>query len=401
MQSRLTRLVPASLRSLERLVHNAWLRLCVRVLARDGGPLPDWSVGSYRVLFVRYDRLGDMILSTGLLRAIANAHSNFTIDVLTAPSNRQALEGLPFLNDVIVHRRGQWSNLPLLLWRLSRRHYDVVIDGLVGRPSVNSYTAMVMLASRARWRIGSGDRPQDFVYNVPVTPPGARNAEHHVEHLARLAAPFGVAKEYVDWRPRLAPTSREVEVAAVQWGHAKGDGLRVLVNLSAGHPERRWPDARFAEVLRALRRREPLARIMVVAMHADAISAHMLAETVAGAVVIPTVRELVALVAAADLVISPDTAVTHIASAFRRPTLALLRRRQEYAAWVPYDTPGRNVFGDDEISLEALPASRVVGALESLLDERRAEAPRAPDRSWSRAPVWDDEAATAMPNVST
>jgi ADP-heptose:LPS heptosyltransferase len=83
----------------------------------------------------------------------------------------------------------------------------------------------------------------------------------------------------------------------------------------------------------------------------------------------PGVRELFALVASADVVVTPDTAVSHIASAFGRTTLTLLRRRAEYHIWVPYRTPGRNVFGDDEATLDGLPIERAIAALDDLLDE--------------------------------
>src|SRR4051794_10315925 len=133
MPSQLTRLLPRALRALERFARTAWLRLWVRLLGREGGVLPPDEHVS-RVLFIRYDRLGDMILCTGILRAIAGAHPNITIDVVTAPQNTAALAELPFVGEVLVHQRGRWSTLPSLLVRLWGGRYDVVIDGLVGRP---------------------------------------------------------------------------------------------------------------------------------------------------------------------------------------------------------------------------------------------------------------------------
>ena len=101
--------------------------------------------------------------------------------------------------------------------RLEQNHYDVAIDGLVWRPSVSSYTTRLMLASRARWRIGSAGRRHDFVYNVPVSPPPTRWAEHHVHHLARLALPFGLEVSDGDWRPEIALTSAESMAAEWRW----------------------------------------------------------------------------------------------------------------------------------------------------------------------------------------
>jgi ADP-heptose:LPS heptosyltransferase len=314
-----------------------------------------------------------MIMCSGVLREIVRTHPNISVDVLTTPANAPALANLPFIREVILHERGKGESLLSLARRWRARPYDVVVDGLVWRPSVSSYVTKLMIASRASWRVGSAGRPNEFVYNVPVRPPTTRYAEHHVDHLGRLAGPFGVVG--ADWRPEIALTASEQEGAERDWSRVSG-APRVIVNLSAGHPERRWPDDRFAEVLRHLRRRMPYAAITVVSLPNERESAQRLAGAVRAKPIIPTVRELFALVAAADLVITPDTAVAHVASAFVRPTLALLRRRAEYQIWVPYRTPGRNVFGDEEATLAGLPAPRVIDALDELLDEWRYVAVR-------------------------
>ena len=368
MPHRLTRLLPTPIRRIEPALRSGWLRLALRILGGEGGPLPDWNDRQYNLLFIRYDKLGDMIMCSGVLREIARAHPGISIDVLTTPANAPALEHLAFVREVILHERGRGASFLSLARQLEANRYDVVIDGLVWRPSVSSYTSKLMLASRARWRIGSAGRPNDFMYNVPVSPPATRWAEHHVDHLARLARPFGVGRA-IEYRPEIALTSSECAAAEWRWDAVPGSGARVLVNISAGHAERRWSDDRFAQLLVHLRRRLPNGRIAVIALPSERASAENLAALVHGVSSTPTVRELFAMVASADLVITPDTAVSHIASAFVRPTLALLRRRAEYHIWVPYRTPGRNVFGDEEATIAGLPVERAIAALDDLLDE--------------------------------
>ena len=386
MPHSLTPLIPRVVRRIEPALRARWPRLALATMAGDGGPLPEWSAQPYHLLFIRYDKLGDMIMCSGILREIARAHPSMTIDVLTTPPNAPALENLPFVREVIFHERGKRPGLIALARRLKRSRYDVVIDGLVWRPSVSSYTTKLMIASRARWRIGSAGRPNEFAYNVPVPPPATRYAEHHVDHLARLASPFGLGAADGDWRPVIALTTSEGRGAEFRWRAIDALGPRVIVNLSAGHPERRWPDDRFARLLVHLRRRVPNAAIMVVGLAVEQASVERLAALVHATPVIPTVRELFALVGSADLVVTPDTAVAHVASAFVRPTLTLLRRRAEYHIWVPYRTPGRNVFGDEELTLEGLPAERVIAALDSFIDEFVPEA-RAEERARPHASV--------------
>jgi ADP-heptose:LPS heptosyltransferase len=377
----LTRFVPRSARRLEAAVHAAWLHGLVKLFARDGGPMLGWDARPERVLFIRYDRVGDMVLCTGVLRVLAQAYPGMLIDVLTTPSNAAVLEHLPFVDQVILHERRRRRDYPALFARLGRRRYDAVIDGLVIRPSVNSYTTMLMLAARAKWRIGSAGRPHDQVYNVRVAPPADIHQEHHVSHLARLAGPFGIGLTDADWRPTLVVSTAERDAAQAHWKTPAGYGLRVFMNISAGQACRRWPDAHFAALLRELRARAPAARVIVSGLDQDFASVAALAGSIGGLAIAPTLRELFALVAESDLVVTPDTAVTHIAAAFTRPTLALLRRREEYEMWVPYRTPGVNVFGPTEASLADLEPERAIDAL----DEALAVAASMRERSARRA----------------
>ena len=80
-----------------------------------------------------------------------------------------------------------------------------------------------------------------------------------------------------------------------------------------------------------------------------------------------SLHEVIAAVATADLLISPDTSVTHAASAFETTTLCL--QRKDTGQWSPYKTQGRVVFSDDPKRVAPLPPERVVAALDSLIDE--------------------------------
>ena len=120
-------------------------------------------------------------------------------------------------------------------------------------------------------------------------------------------------------------------------------------------------------MLRRLRERLPAANVEVLGMPADLAVAQRLAVSVGGSAPLLGLEDAIASVATSDLVLTPDTAVSHIASAFQRPTLALMRKDQERL--VPYRTPGRNVFGTDANKLSALESRPVLAALDDLIDE--------------------------------
>src|SRR3954466_6902216 len=104
-----------------------WRRLCIRLLVRlmrrPSDRQPDWSAPR-RVLFLRHDRVGDMIVSTGIIRSIARSHPKITLDVLASPLNAGVLDGADYVRDVIVFNKKKLSSYFPTARRLRRARYD-------------------------------------------------------------------------------------------------------------------------------------------------------------------------------------------------------------------------------------------------------------------------------------
>jgi ADP-heptose:LPS heptosyltransferase len=339
-----------------------WLRVRATLGAAPTAPLPDWTDRPYRVLFLRDDRVGDMVASLKVMQAIAESSQTIMLDVLASPGNADLARGKPWIAELLIHDRQSLRRTALLYRELGRRRYDAVIDARVFVGGVSLRTTLTMLASRARWRIGLAGRRGGAIYTVPVN---AGDLPHWIDYLVALASPFGVAPSSRDWRPELEIQPDSRAAAEPRWNAIRGERPRVLVNISAGNEDRRWPDESWRALLERLRERAPNARIAVLAMPADRASAQALAAAPDAAALTLSLPDTIATVATADLVVTPDTAISHIASAFNRPTLTLLRRG--FDKLVPYRTPGRNVFGDDPRRLDSLPATRVLAALEDVL----------------------------------
>src|SRR6185312_13841267 len=157
------------LKALELWWRRLWIRLLVRLMRRsprEGGP--DWSARPRRVLFLRHDRAGDMILSTGVMRAIARSHPTITLDVLASPANAAILEAADYVGEVIVFDKKRVSTYLSKALRLRRNKYDAVIDCMVTAPSLT--TLLLVAASGARYRVGIAGRGNDAAFNVTVPP---------------------------------------------------------------------------------------------------------------------------------------------------------------------------------------------------------------------------------------
>jgi ADP-heptose:LPS heptosyltransferase len=323
----------------------------------------DFAAGAepVRVLYLRYDRIGDMILSTGLLRAIARSHPNVVVDVLASPENAPVLLGNPYVRSVLVADSMYLGAFN----RIRRERYDAILDCQVFSPSTT--TLIMMLLSRARHRIGLAGRGIDAAFTIPTPHPAT--ARHYVEHLGALATPFGVTD--ANWRPEIFLTPAERAEGESRWrAGGRQPERRLLVNISAGKPTCRWPIERFAAILGALRAHADLD-VGLIAAPGDAAMAEQLTD--ARIFRTRSVREAFALVATADYVLTPDTAITHAASAFGKPAVVMFPRNRA-EIWGPYETGGAAV-ASTEGTLQSLPVEPVLDALTGLLLEPVSHAP--------------------------
>jgi len=335
---------------------------------------PNPATEDYAVLFMRYERIGDMIMATSLIRVIASALRTGKVDVLATPGTAPVLEGNPHIGKVLTLERRSLRSYLRLMRTLRNQRYMVMVDGRINNPPVFTSTPLLMFAGRARYRVGAGGEKEPRIYNVSL--PEWDRSTHYIDGSKRLAIPFGIDPDKVDWQPELFLSREETSRADGRWKEAaivlpgaaagSGPGKRLLVNLSASEPKRRWPDGKFIAALQTARVSAPNLPIVVIGLPGELRSVQEVANAVNGlAVATPQLRDAIALVGTADLVFTPDTSISHAASAFRKPSLVLLKR--EHKQYAPYNTPGEVVlWGEDEIQL--LPHERVSAALSRLIE---------------------------------
>jgi heptosyltransferase-2 len=371
-------------KSLERGWRAMWMRAISRALPGprvvDNGK---FDARSLRTLFIRYERIGDMIMATGLIRVLAQASQSGKVDVIANPSTAPVLQGNPYVGKLFTLDRRSWLSYLNLMRKLRAERYEVIVDGRINQPRTFTSTPLLMLAAGAPYRIGVGGGNNNLIYNIRVE--RYDRSTPYIEGSKSLSIPFGVDVSSVDWQPEIFLSAMERNAAESHWAKATevatraaapaeettgaeaGAWLtgRLLVNLSASEEKRRWPDAKFIEVLQRIRVAAPRLPIVVIGLPAEWDSVTRTAEAVdAVAVPTPQLRDALAIVGTSEMVFTPDTSISHAASAFRKPVVVLLRH--DHHPYAPYNTPGEVVFWDGE-DIHSLPVDTVDAAVERLL----------------------------------
>lgn len=264
-----------------------------------------------KFLFVTATRIGDAVLSTGLLDHLLRRHPGAAVTIAAgAPAAPlfEAVPGLARLIPIVKRRRqGHWLDL---YRRVAATRWDLVVDL---RGSALAY----LLWTRRRRVIGKGDP-----------------ALHRVEQLATL---FDLATPPA---PRLwtGPAHEAAAASLVPPG-----GPVLAVGPAANWRGKTWRGERFAELaLRLTAPGGPLpgARVAVLAAAHERPQAEPLLAAIPAARRLDLVGRADLLTAAAvlrraRLFVGNDTGIMHVAAAMGTPTLGLFgpSRPEHYRPW--------------------------------------------------------------------
>jgi ADP-heptose:LPS heptosyltransferase len=319
-----------------------------------------------RILLIRMERIGDVLVSVPVLRSLRDRYPQGRLDLLVSRANLAVRDAvLPFVDRVWCYDKTIRSALGLLR-ELRRAHYDVVVD-LVDNPSA---TAQLVIRWCGAPAVVGLLHAESGLYTHAAPLPD-RSTVHPVERLAQLLLPFGIdpASQSLDLAYPINPA--DIETAQ----RTLGPNLRPLrlgVNLSGREAEKQWGSANYIAVVRHLMTKDPRFVISICGSPADATEVRRVAFATGAQAVPPqsSLKEFAAIVHEFDLLLTPDTAVVHLAAAWKIPTVALYHSDPAVAPWVPYNTPHRAVA--DPAGIPAIPVDRVIAALEELIHERFA-----------------------------
>ncbi len=269
-----------------------------------------------RILVIKLRAVGDVVLSTVVLKNLREAFPGVSLEFLTEKGGAGILEGNPFLNRLHVYDRRTMTGLRLIRMVRSRR-YDLVID-LFGNPR----TALVTRLSGARYRVGFRFRTRTYAYNIVVEPRGAivHNTQFNLDALEKIGVPV------IDRSLHIVPGEQEEASVASFWDRQFPSPTPVVALHSGGGWEtKRWPAERFAALADVLQTQYHAVVLLPwgPGEEADVERIRSLMKTEAIIPPATNLLELAALLRRCSLMVSNDSGPMHIAAAMGTPVLGL------------------------------------------------------------------------------
>ena len=322
------------------------------LLVKRSRPLPaSFDFSSRKYLFVRQDRIGDVLVSTPLIHAMKDRYPNAIVDFLLSSNNHFVLANEPLVRKRWIYKKTAASAVDILR-KVRSEHYDFVID-LMDNPSATS-TVFCALAG-GRWNVGLS-KENAYTYDITV-PLLSRKETHIVDRLAMLLATFGISREDQDLKVHYNVLAESKEFAA---GFLKQHNLlgrkHIGINISPGEGTRFWGVENYQVLIRWLRKEYGRFPIMVLYQPADKPVAQTIAQPFPEVLLSPetkTFDHFAALVQTLWVLITPDTSAVHLAAAFSIPSVVMyVQSNKDLRIWEPYGSLSETVVTDiDDLRL--------------------------------------------------
>jgi ADP-heptose:LPS heptosyltransferase len=304
-----------------------------------------------KILAVRLDNIGDVIMLGPALRTLRQALPRASLTLLATPAGGQVASLLPWIDDLLTFRP-VWQDIfnspdfdgeddRRLIELLRGRRYDaaVIFSSFPQSPHCPAY--LCYLAGIPR-RLGQSKEFAGSVLTQAVKP--LPDYVHQVDRNLFLLEQAG-----------FRACGRHLELAVPVPAVERADALLREIGLAPGEPfillapgascaSRRYGAAQYAAMLPMLPRRTGM-RVLVVGSEREQGLARALSAGAGPAVRLlfgrTTVPELAALIRRAAFVIANNSASLHIADAFRKPMVVLYSGTDILEQWRPRFAPAR------------------------------------------------------------
>ncbi|MBN1869447.1 MAG: lipopolysaccharide heptosyltransferase II [Candidatus Omnitrophica bacterium] len=276
-----------------------------------------------RILVVNVNWLGDVIFSSPVFKAIKEAYPQAHVSCLAVPRVKELLESMPYIDEILVYDEKGKHRSPLakigLIWALRLRRFDAAF--LLHRSMTR---ALLTFLAGIPQRVGYDAKGRRRLLTHIVEPLDGQ--VHRCDYYLNIVESYGLKAN--DRKCELK-TKPEVEGEVKSLLRSKGirdDDYVIIVNPGGNWDLKRWPYESFSRLVSGLIK-DLNARVIISGAEKDIPLVRKINQFASNKAVDLTgktdLKQLMALMKNADLVISGDSGPLHIANSLGTRVLGL------------------------------------------------------------------------------
>lgn len=296
-----------------------------------------------KILIVRTDRVGDVILSTPVIKNLRAYFPQAHIAFMCRPYTKDILEGNPSLDEVIVYdkygkHKSLWGSVRFV-FALRKKKFDWAV---VLHPTNRVH--MVTFFAKIPFRIG-WDRKMGFLLTKRIAHTKQEGLKHESEYTLDILRELDIPILY-----------RHLYFSVSEGAQGKVDGMLrdndisnseklITVHPSASCVSKRWPADYFCQLINTLKERLSLKVAVITAKGEE----HFAERIIKDCDVIDLrgkldLVEVGALLKRSAIFISNDSGPVHIAAALDVPVISIFGRKNSGLSPMRWKPLGENSF---------------------------------------------------------
>ena len=317
---------------------------------RSGKQIENNRTSIKKILVIKIRGLGDAVLATPVFKNLKALMPNVSISVLTFNFCKPLFENNPNIDELYgLSEKPKALELKQIAADLSAHNFDLIIN-LHSRNLSSRLTKNI----KARWRINRSYFIREKLSDVMI----GSDHEFDKSSIERdLDCIRSIGLKPIKKQPELYVTDEESEWAneyLVESGLDREKKI-IMIHPAVTQPYRHWGMDRFIELSKKLIRDGEYQVMGIFSKMEQPIAKNLLEKVEGVFVYVGALRQSMALIQQADLMIDNDSGPAHVAQALKVPTLVLVgpdyknsyRDSQVYGGndYVFYqDTPCRDLF---------------------------------------------------------
>jgi len=298
-----------------------------------------------KILIIRTDRIGDVILSTPVIAAIKKANLNAHVAMMVRPYAEDIINGNPYIDEVITYdkygRHKRILETIKFAFKLRREKFDLA---LILHPT-NRVNWIAFLAGIPH-RVGYGKKC-GFLLTKRLRDTRCRGEKHESEYAMDVARAAGIdgdtSKVFIPERK----DAKQMIVKFLNFVEVVDADRLIGIHPGASCPSKKWPAERFAQVADKLIEAFNCKAIIIYGPGeielARAVEKNMQKRAILSGKEF-SIAELTSLIKRCSLLVTNDNGPMHIAAAIGTPVVAVFGRSQaglSPARWAPLGAKSR------------------------------------------------------------
>ncbi len=277
-----------------------------------------WSLlFNMKILIIQLGKIGDMILATPMLRAIKDKYPDAKIDIVAGRHNYSVIKNNPLIDNIIIHKKPPLYLL-IDIFRLRRKTYDYLIDP---KDHYSTESRLFAWIVKSKIKIGYNQKGK-HIFDISI--PGLLENKHlhyTLRHFQALRT-LGIKMPATIPKPELYP-SEDSEEYVKDIIRSMPDKPMITLNISASKYNKMLQPEKWISILKKV---DFSGWNLVITC---APSEMKVAEHIVNKSRFPylfksrSMDDVISLIKHSELLVTPDTSLVHVASAFNIPMLGI------------------------------------------------------------------------------